>query len=198
MGRFVKGEWIYVLGKIAEIDPHDSTRYRVDTNLAKFYVTEAKDTLRSNPADVYTASELYGMFLDINKMTTEDIKICFGNDFSDIRDVFDAEFSITEIREMFLDWQFGNSVNIGDMVYYTAEGQHDPVVTLLCSVIDILEGEEEGTMTDNVYTIYSDELDQTFVVKRAEIASARKRSKKIIQSLSDLKEATKEAREAIG
>lgn len=200
MGRYVKGELIYVLGKIVEVDPEDTTRYRLQTNKAKFYVSEAQDTLRSNPADVYTASELFAMFIDVAKMNEEDLTICFGEEITSLNDLVLSGWSITEIRQKFIEWQYGNLITLGDMVYYRpagipAEEEFEPV---LCSVIGIVEGDIPDTATDNIYSIYSDQTNVIYQATRAEITNAHKRSNKINQSLSDLKEATQEAREAIG
>lgn len=196
MGRFVKGEFIYVLGKIVEVDPEDTTKYRLQTNKAKFYVTEAQDTLRSNPADVYTASELYAMFIDVAKMSDDDITICFGDDVKNLNDLVLQGWTITEIREKYVNWQYGNLITVGDMVYYKPEGSEEEPV--LCSVIGIIEGDVEDTATDNTYSIYNDQTNTIYQATRAEINNAHKRSSKINQSLNDLKEATQEAREAIG
>lgn len=200
MGRYVKGELIYVLGKIVEVNPEDTTQYRLQTNKAKFYVTEALDTLRSNPADVYTASELFAMFIDVAKMSEEDINICFGEDISSLNDLVLSGWSITEIRQKFVEWQYGNMITLGDMVYYTPanlslEEDFEPI---LCSVIGIVEGDVPDTATDNIYSVYSDQTNTIYQATRAELTNAHKRSSKINQSLNDLKEATQEAREAIG
>lgn len=195
MGRFVKGEKVFILAKITEVNPEDSTRYQMQTGLAKFYATEAGDTIRSNPADVYTASELYAMFIDIGKMSSEDLEICFGEDINSVADVIMHGWTITEIRQMFVDWQYDNLISISDIVYYTPEGATtDPII---CSVIDIIEGDEPDTATDNTYVLYNDEADQMYYAIRSEINSARKRSTGVTQALSDLKEATKKAREDI-
>ena len=195
MGRFVKGEKVFILAKITEVNPEDSTRYQMQTGLAKFYATEAVDTIRSNPADVYTASELYAMFIDIGKMSAEDLEICFGEDIKSVADVIMHGWTITEIRQMFVDWQYDNLISISDIVYYTPNGStSDPII---CSVIDIIEGDEPDTATDNTYVLYNDEADQMYYATRSEINSARKRSTGVTQALSDLKEATKKAREDI-
>ena len=200
MGRYVKGEYIYVLGKIVEVNPEDTTQYRLQTNKAKFYVTEAQDTLRSNPADVYTASELYAMFIDISKMNEEDIVLCFGEEVTNLNELVSQGWTINEIREKFVNWQYDNLITVGDMVYYTpadlaTDEEFEPI---LCSVIGIVEGDVAETATDNIYSVYSDQTNVIYQAVRAELSNAHKRSTKINQSLNDLKEATQEAREAIG
>lgn len=202
MGYYVKGEYIYVLAKIIEVNAEDSTKYRVKTDLANFYVTEAKDTLKSNPADVYTASEMYGLAQNIARMSVDDIHICFGEDVNDVSEVLLHGWSMDEIRHMYLEWEFGNKVTVGDMVYYTpvdAEPETDP---LICSVISVTEkeepGEEEGeTSIHNVYLLYDDVTNKLYSAERAEIASAHKRSNAVIAALEELDEATKQAREDI-
>lgn len=197
MGRYVKGEKIYVLGKITEVNPEDTTQYRIQTNKAKFYVSEAGDELRSNPADVYTASELYAMFIDVAKMSEEDLTICFGEDVGNLNDLVLKGWSINEIREKFVTWQYGNLITVGDMVYYSPVGVEldEPI---LCSVIGIVEGDIPDTATDNIYSVYSDQTNTIYQATRAELTNAHRRSTKVNQSLNDLKEATQEAREAIG
>lgn len=194
MGYFVKGENIYILGKITEVDPEDSTRYRIKTDLAKFYVTEQKDVLQSNPAEVYTAPEFYSMIQTIANMSTEDLHICFGEDYDTINDVLNHGWSITELRVLFREWQYGNNIVVGDMVYYTSENIISGEPTIICSVIGVSEGDVPETATDNTYTIYDDRYDQIYTAKRSEIASARNYSKLVVGALSDLKEATKKAR----
>ena len=98
MGYFVKGENIYVLAKIMEVSAEDSTKYRVQTNLANFYVTELNDVLRSNPSDIYTASEFYAMIQTIANMSAEDIHICFGDEVDTLADVINYGWSITDLR----------------------------------------------------------------------------------------------------
>ena len=197
MGRYVKGEKIYVLGKITEVNPEDTTQYRIQTNKAKFYVSETGDELRSNPADVYTASELYAMFIDVAKMSDEDLTICFGEDITNLNDLVLKGWSINEIREKFVTWQYGNMISLGDMVYYSpASVELDE--PLLCSVIGIVQGDIPDTATDNIYSVYSDQTNTIYQATRAELTNAHRRSSKVNQSLNDLKEATQEAREAIG
>lgn len=199
MGYYVKGEYIYVLAKIIEVNAEDSTKYRVKTDLANFYVTEAKDTLRSNPADVYTASEMYGLAQNIARMSTEDIHICFGDDVNDATEVLLHGWSMDELRQMYLEWEFGNKVTVGDMVYYTpvtAEEGSDPIV---CSVISVVEKSEGlgDTSIFNVYLLYDDIANKLYTAERAEITSAHKRSNAVIAALEELDEATKKAREDI-
>ena len=195
MGRYVKGEYIYILGKITEVNPENTTEYRVQTHKAKFYVSESQDEIRSNPADVYTASELYAMFIDIAKMSEEDLNICFGEDeeITNLNDLVLKGWSITEIREKFVKWHYGNLIMVGDMVYYTPAGiSPDDFTPILCSVIGIVEGDIPDTATDNIYSIYSDQTNTIYQATRAELTYANKRSSKVNQSLSNLKEATQE------
>jgi len=195
MGRFSKGENVYIMAKIVDIDAEDTTKYLMKTKLAKFYATEAGDTIRSNPAEVYTAPELFALCKDIANMSTEDLAICFGEGYTGLEDVILSDMSITEIREKFVEWQYGNLISVSDMVYYNKPNAENPI---LCSVIGIIEGDTPDTATDNTYSIYSDEENTIYTATRDEITSAHKRSREITQSLTDLKDATKKAREEIG
>jgi len=199
MGYFVKGEYIYVLAKIIEVNAEDSTKYRVKTDLANFYVTEAKDTLRSNPADVYTASEMYGLAQNIARMSVKDLHICFGDDVNNATEVLLHGWSMNELRQMYLEWEFGNKVTVGDIVYYTpatTQAGSDPII---CSVISIIEKNNGvgNTSVFNTYLLYDDITNKLYTAERAEIVSAHKRSNAVIAALDDLDKATKKAREDI-
>lgn len=198
MGNYVKGEKIYVQAKIAEVMADDSTRYRVQTQLANFYVTERGDVLRGNPADVYTASEFYAMIQTIGKMSAEDIHICFGDEVNTLADVISHGWSISELREMFKEWQYSNDITVGDMVYYTSDNIITEDPTVICSVIGVEVGSDPETATDNTYTIFDDQNNIMYMATRSELASAHTSSSLIIQALRDLKDATEKAREDIG
>lgn len=197
MGSFSKGEYIYVRSKIIEIDPNDTTRYRVTTNLGNLYVTEKGDTLKSDPAEVYTAREAYALFIDMAKMNPTDIGLAFGTGFTKIEDVLTAGMELDEIREKILEWQLNNNISKGDMVYYNPTGNTEYVEPIICLVIGVVEGEEEGTSTDNTYLLYYDVENKFFEATRSEITSAHMRSTKVVNALNDLDTFAQEAREEI-
>ena len=195
MGRFVNGENVYILAKITEVDPDDSKRYRLETAYSKFYAHESVDTLRSNPAEVFTANELYAILVAIANMSSADITICFGDGFTKVEDVLKAGFSITEIRTKYRDWQFDNEISKGDMVYYKKVSTDTPKT---CLVLGVTEGTVDGTSTDNQYLLYYDADDSYITATRTQITSAHKRSEEAIAALNDMDEAAETARKEIG
>lgn len=197
MGSYSKGEYIYVRSKIIEIDPQDTTRYRVKTNLANFYVTESGDTLKSDPAEIYTAREAYALFIEIAKMNSVDCELCFGSGFSNVQDVLLADMDLDDIRRKVLEWELSNKVSRGDMVYYLPDSHREGDEPIICVVLGVTEGQEEGTLSDNTYVLYDDNLDTHYIAKRTEITTAHMRSTKVVNALNDLDTFAQEAREEI-
>ena len=198
MGYFVKGEYIYIRGKIVEVNAQDSTKYRIQTDLANFYVTERGDTLASDPSEIFTAPEMYALMQNIANMTDDDLRICFGDDIKSLTDVVTHGWDITEIRTMYLEWELANKVAVGDMVYYLPEDAAPGTAKKICAVLAITEGDVSGTHTDDTYVLYDDVNNIMYDATRAEITSAHLRSRSVISVLTDLDKAVKEARERIG
>ena len=62
LGKYVVGNKVYVLSEILQVDADDSTKYKVSTDKARFYVTEKGDTLVTDPEqDLVTGTEVYNL-----------------------------------------------------------------------------------------------------------------------------------------
>jgi hypothetical protein len=136
-------------------------------------------------------------------MSDEDLHICFGDEVNDLTEVVLHGWSITELRTMYLEWEFGNKVTVGDMVYYTPESAEPETPAIICAVISINRGtygedDTPGSTANDKYLLYDDENETTYLATRAEITSAHRRSSGVINALSNLDQAVQKAREEIG
>lgn len=159
MGLYSVGDSLYVRAEITEVDPDDSTRYTVTTNLAKFRVKEEKDTLvPDTSADSYTESQINSLIHTILAMPDEQLLVMFGNGFESLDGFFRSGKTIEDMINCYDAWRKTNETIIGDIVWYTpGEGEVDPNTTkgkIKCCVVAIKEtpgaSEEEQPTTSYV------------------------------------------------
>ena len=171
MGKYVRGDRIYVLSQITAVDPEVYGKYKVKTHSGKFYVTEANDTLVTDPEqDAITTVELFNILGTLNAMDTEEFHYMFiiynnthgtSYDFNDIRDIFSYGMdhvtlvAIYRFYQLYLD---SRNIKVGDIVRVLINGSVD---SKYCCVLHI------DTIKDViVYTLYDADEDCVYSLSR--------------------------------
>ena len=169
MGKYVAGNEIYVLAEVLSVNADDNTKYKVQTNSARFYVSESKDTLVTDPEqDIVTTTELYNVLVNIAKMDSTTFKYLFtiynntyGTEynFANLTEVLASGMTYETLLEIYDFYMSTIDVKVGDIVRVLLSDDTD---SKYCGVLHI----DGGGETPVIYTLYDADKDKVYSLTR--------------------------------
>ena len=171
MGKYVVGNKVYVLSEILQVDADDSTKYKVSTDKARFYVTEKGDTLVTDPEqDLVTGTEVYNLITNLARMEQSEFVSIFeiynsthGTDYnySNIDNLLDdTNMNLNTLLEIYNYYKETNTIKVGDIVRVIVKGDNN---SKYCGVLHI-----EYNSLKTIYTLYDADQDYIYHLDKTE------------------------------